>query len=233
MVTAEPVLMKKLIPLTLLALTATAGAQSLSGVQLGLTGGYASGLSGEIFVLTPNVVGPVGVKVGVATTRAADAINDAAPTGLGGSLATYGDLKKPTSQGGFGYSESGSSTVTSVDATYGLGEVAPGIDATLYGGGRYGMFRATFGDDATYTNYSSNAFGVGAGAMVSYALTGSLSLVGDLGVDHFFAADVNATDKNNNTTTYEAGSQTYAQDTAPFNRPGTNFKARVGIKATF
>ena len=48
MVTAEPVLMKKLIPLTLLALTATAGAQSLSGVQLGLTGGYASGLSGEI-----------------------------------------------------------------------------------------------------------------------------------------------------------------------------------------
>lgn len=233
MVTAEPVLMKKLIPLTILALTATAGAQSLSGVQLGLTGGYAGGLSGEIFVLTPNVVGPVGVKVGVATTRSADAINDAAPTGLGGSLATYGDLKKPTSQGGFGYSESGSATVTSVDATYGLGEVAPGIDATLYGGGRYGMFRATFGDDATYTNYSSNAFGVGAGAMVSYALTGGLSLVGDLGVDHFFAADVNATDKNNNTTTYKAGSQTYAQDTAPFNRPGTNFKARVGVKATF
>lgn len=62
--------MKKLLPMTLLtiaATTATAGAQSLSGVELGLTGGYAYGLSGEFFVHAPNVAGPVGVKAGCPT----------------------------------------------------------------------------------------------------------------------------------------------------------------------
>lgn len=230
MVTAEPVLMKKLIPLTLLALTATAGAQSLSGVQLGLTGGYASGLSGEIFVLTPNVVGPVGVKVGVATTRSADAIRDSSAYGLGvAPTPTFGDAK----QQGLA-TESGSQTVVSLDGTYALGEVAPGVDSSLYAGGRYGMFSATadYGSAGRQT-YRSNAFGVGAGALVSYALTGNLSLVGDVGVDHFFDATVTSDDGRGNIDTIATNDGSYRELTSPFVRPGTNFKARVGIKATF
>lgn len=224
MVTAEPSLMKTFIPLTLLALTATAGAQSLSGVQLGLTGGYASGLSGEIFVLTPNVAGPVGVKVGVATTRAADAINDSSDIGAGPFSAAKAN----------GATESGSHTVTSVDATYGLGEVAPGVQATLYGGGRYGAFKSTesYGNSGSVT-YSSNSFGIGAGAMVNYALTGNLGLVGDLGVDHYFKSNIN-------TSTSTGGSDSFAPNEAGYDtldnrfvRPGTTFKARVGVTYNF
>ena len=138
-------LMKKLLPITLLtvaATTATAGAQSLNGIELGLTGGYASGLSGEFFVHAPNVAGPVGVKAGVAYTRAADAINDSSPElpGISGPNDTFGKAKAEGRA-----SESGSHTVVSLDGTYGLGELTPGVDATLYGGGRYGMFRSEIG----------------------------------------------------------------------------------------
>ncbi|WP_343760103.1 hypothetical protein [Deinococcus depolymerans] len=217
--------MKKLIPLTLLALTATtAGAQSLNGVQLGLTGGYASGLSGEIFVLTPNVVGPVGVKVGVATTRAADAINDDSDIGSGKFSAAKAN----------GATESGMHTVTSMDATYSLGEVAPGVNATLYGGGRYGAFNATesYGNSGSVT-YSTNSFGVGAGAMVNYALTGNLGLVGDLGVDHFFKNTINTTTSTGGSDSFTTTDAGYQAIDNRFVRPGTNFKARVGVTYNF
>ncbi|PTA69049.1 hypothetical protein [Deinococcus arcticus] len=227
--------MKMLLPATLLTLVAgTAGAQSLNGIELGLTGGYAGGLSGEFFVHAPNVVGPIGVKAGVAYTRAADAINDSAPTGLGpGSLATYGDLKKPTSQGGLGYTESGSHTVASLDGTYSVGELAPGVGAALYAGGRYGMFRSDIGDSSQRTSYSSNAFGLGAGVMLSYALTGGLSLVGDLGVDTFFQSGITTNDNRGNTTTTNPGQGDYNTVSNIFVRPGTVFKARIGVKTTF
>ncbi|MFC6748588.1 hypothetical protein [Deinococcus aquaticus] len=224
--------MKNLIPLTILAIaasTATAGAQSLSGVELGLTGGYAGGLSGEAFVHAPNVIGPVGVKAGVAVTRSADAINDSSKDALG---TTFADRKKND-----GFTESGSQTVVSLDGTYSLGEVAPGVDTTLYAGGRYGMFRATETANSTSSNvYSSNSFGIGAGVMASYALSGNISLVGDLGVDHFFKNTINVDSTNaGNTTTYNypTSDADYAYNDSRFVRPGTNFKARVGIKATF
>lgn len=229
MLADEPTLMKNLIPLTILALTATAGAQSLSGVQLGLTGGYAGGLSGEAFVHAPNVVGPVGVKAGVAVTRSADAINDSSKDALG---TTFADRKKND-----GFTESGSQTVVSLDGTYSLGEVAPGVDTTLYAGGRYGMFRATETANSTSsTSYSSNSFGIGAGVMASYALSGNISLVGDLGVDHFFKNTINVAATNGGTTSefsYPTSDSDYAYNDGRFVRPGTNFKARVGVKATF
>ena len=222
--------MKKLLPITLLtvaATTATAGAQSLNGIELGLTGGYASGLSGEFFVHAPNVAGPVGVKAGVAYTRAADAINDSSPElpGISGPNDTFGKAKAEGRA-----SESGSHTVVSLDGTYGLGELTPGVDATLYGGGRYGMFRsvADFGSLGS-TTYSSNAFGIGAGVMVSYALTGGLSLVGDLGVDHYFKSTIRTDDGNGNTDSIATNDGSYSTFDNTFVRPGTVFKARVEI----
>lgn len=227
--------MKKLISLTILTAAATAGAQSFNNLELGLTGGYAGGLSGEVFVHAPNVVGPVGVKVGVAYTRPSDAINDASPEipGLSRPNETFGAAKQAGRA-----TESGSHTVVSVDGTYGLGEVAPGVDTLVYGGVRYGMFSATeqYGTNRTAT-YSSNAFGLGAGAMASYALTGNLSLVGDLGADYFFNSAINVnttrTDGSKYSDRYETNDGSYAENGARFVRPGTSFKARIGIKYMF
>ncbi|GGL67005.1 hypothetical protein GCM10010840_01210 [Deinococcus aerolatus] len=219
--------MKKLISLTILAAAATAAAQSFNNIELGLTGGYAGGLSGEAFVHAPNVVGPVGIKVGVAYTRPSDSIRDSSDIGAG----PFSGYKAA------GATESGSATVISVDGTYGLGEVAPGIDTMVYGGARYGMFKGTedYGSGLT-TTYSSNSFGLGAGAMASYALTGNLSLVGDLGADYFFKSTI---DRKTNTAagptsdSYATGDANYNDFNNRFVRPGTNFKARLGIKYMF
>ncbi|GGL05745.1 hypothetical protein [Deinococcus radiotolerans] len=219
--------MKTLLPaalLTIAATTATAGAQSLNGLELGLTGGYASGLSGEIFVHAPNVAGPVGIKAGLAYTRASDAINDSSDLGVG----TFGSYKAN------GATEYGSHTTASLDATYGMGELSPGVDATLYGGARYGMFRSTEDYGATgSTTYSASAFGIGAGVMVSYALTGNLSLVGDLGVDQYFKSNINVTGTNTDSTTIARNDALYPSIDNRFVRPGTVFKARIGVKTSY
>ncbi|WP_019585826.1 hypothetical protein [Deinococcus apachensis] len=236
--------MKKVLALTLCAGLATAGAQTttttisatpvmtgLNGVELGLTGGYANGLSGEVFVHVPNVAGPFGVKAGVALTRPSDAINDNAKFTNTGTSAdiTFGDLKQAT-----GATESGSYTVFSLDGTYNLGEVSPGLSTALYAGGRYGMFHSNVTSENDTTTFASNEFGIGAGVMVSYPLTGNLSLVGDLGVDQFFKGTINVRSSDgttNDSITPSDGSYPFYNDLVV--RPGTVFKARVGIKTTF
>lgn len=237
--------MKKVLALTLCAGLATAGAQTttttisatpvtagLNGVELGLTGGYANGLSGEVFVHVPNVAGPFGVKAGVALTRAADAINDNSPVDPTGIIFpttyTFGQAKADGDA-----SESGSHTIFSLDGTYNVGEVSPGLSTTLYAGGRYGMFRANEVFNEQTTTYRSNSFGIGAGVMLSYALTGNLSLVGDLGVDQFFRSSITTSDQSGNTDTFATNDAGYSDISNRFVRPGTVFKARVGIKTTF
>ncbi|EYB67903.1 hypothetical protein DEIPH_ctg031orf0046 [Deinococcus phoenicis] len=229
--------MKKLLALTLSAGLATAGAQTystgLNGVELGLTGGYAGGLSGEAFVHVPNVAGPIGVKAGVSFTRPSDSINDNSPVDPVGVLFpttyTFGQAKADGVA-----TESGSRTVVSLDGTYSLGEVTPGVGTTLYAGGRYGMFRSTadYGNSGS-TTYSSSAFGIGAGVMVSYALAGNISLVGDLGIDQFFGSSINVTSSNGNVDTYTRSDAGYNDVSNQFVRPGTVFKARIGIKTSF
>lgn len=223
---------------TALATAATAGAQS---IELGLTGGYAGGLSGEVFIHSPNVIGPVGVKFGVAYARAADAINDSAPYDPSGVIFpttyTFGNAKQSTASGGQDATESGTHIIVGLDATYGLGELAPGIETTLYAGGRYGMFRSTEAVSGASTTYSSNGLGLGGGAMVSYALTGNLSVVGDLGADYFFKGPIGISSKKaDGTTTTDSISRNDA-NYATFNnrvvRPGVEFKARIGIKYSF
>ncbi|MBB5233422.1 hypothetical protein [Deinococcus budaensis] len=236
--------MKKILALTLSAALATAGAQSvntipatpigtgLSGVELGLTGGYAGGLSGELFVHVPNVAGPVGVKAGVSYTRAADAINDASPVDPTGlffpTTYTFGQAKADGDA-----SESGSRTVFSLDGTYNLGQLSPGLSSTLYAGGRYGMFRSTEVFNEQPLVYTSSAFGLGAGVMLSYPVSGNLSLVGDLGVDQFFGSSITTRDADGNTDTFRSGEANYNDVSSRFVRPGTVFKARIGIKTTF
>lgn len=229
-----------LVAITALATAATAGAQTF---ELGLTGGYAGGLSGEAFIHSPNLVGPVGVKFGVAYARAADAIRDSNTDALGN---TFADYKRPTSEGGLGATESGTHTIVGLDATYGLGELAPGIDTTLYAGGRYGMFSSTedYGSGGR-TTYKANSFGLGGGAMISYALTGNLSLVGDLGADYFFKNGFTYTKYNSagaaqpcvsgdaNTVCAVNSANPSASLDDRFVRPGVQFKARVGIKYVF
>ncbi|SMB93817.1 hypothetical protein [Deinococcus hopiensis] len=235
--------MKKLLAMTISAAFATAGAQTLTstglnGVELGLTAGYANGLSGEAFVHAPNVVGPFGIKAGVSFTRAADAINDNSPLLPGISNPndpnqTFGAAK---SRGEV--TESGSHTIASLDGTYGFGELTPGVDATVYAGARYGMFRSVenYGSNGTL-GYSSSSFGVGGGLMVSYALTGNLSLVGDLGVDQFFNSTINTTttapDGSASSDSFATNEAGYADISNRFVRPGTVFKARIGVKTTF
>lgn len=220
--------MKKLLALTLSAGLATAGAQTfsttgtgLNGVELGLTGGYAGGLSGEVFIHAPNVAGPIGVKAGVAYTRAtaANAIN------------TSDDLIVLDA------ARSGSRTVFSVDGTYNLGEISPGLSTALYGGGRYGLFRSVedYGEGAS-NSYSTNAFGIGAGVMVSYPISGTLSVVGDLGVDQFFRSSITQTTARADRTDVDViatNDGSYDAVSNRFVRPGTVFKARIGIKTSF
>lgn len=239
--------MKKVLALTLCTGLATAGAQTttttisavpvtagLNGVELGLTGGYANGLSGEVFVHVPNVAGPFGVKAGVALTRAADAINDNSPLLPGISDPNDPNQTFGAAKGRGEASESGSHTVFSLDGTYNVGEVSPGLSTTLYAGGRYGMFRGTedYGSEGS-TTYTSNAFGIGAGVMASYALTGNLSLVGDLGVDQFFRSSITRRDSDGNSDTFQTNEGGYSDISNRFVRPGTVFKARIGIKTTF
>ncbi|MFC4636908.1 hypothetical protein [Deinococcus hohokamensis] len=222
--------MKKFLALSVIALTATAGAQTFSTqpFELGLTGGYASGLSGEVFVHAPYVAGPFGVKAGVAFSRPSAPFNDNAS--FGG--VTYGDLKRTVQASGTQVTETGSNVVVGVDGTYSLGELAPGLDASLYAGGRYGMFNrsVSFGSDTT--TYTINAFGIGAGVMASYPLSGNISLIGDLGVDHFFDAPVTTSDSNSSSTV-NPGESGYSDTRNLVNFPGTYFKARVGFKFMF
>lgn len=226
---------KALIVAAIAAATSSASAQfvsgsSLNGVELGLSAGYASGLSGGAFVHVPNVAGPVGLRASVDYVRPSDALRDDVDVGAGSglTLGTFGSFK-----GRGQATESGSQTMLGLDGTYSLGEIAPGVDATAYAGGRYGRFSATetyAGSNANSQTTTTNAFGIGAGAMLSYALAGNISLFGDLGLDHYFPSTLsNGTDAG----TYAPGEAGYNDVRSRFAFPGTVVKAKIGVKLSY
>ncbi|KQR27916.1 hypothetical protein [Deinococcus sp. Leaf326] len=226
---------KALIAAAIAAASCSAGAQfvsgsSLNGVELGLSAGYASGLSFGSFVHVPNVAGPVGVRASVDYVRPSDALRDDVDVGAGTglTLGTFGSYKS----GGVA-TESGSQTLLGLDGTYSLGEIAPGVDATAYAGGRYGRFSATetYADSKRNSQTTTtNAFGIGAGAMVSYALAGNISLFGDVGLDHYFPSTLsNGTDAG----TYAPGEPGYNDLRSRFAFPGTVVKAKIGVKLSY
>ena len=114
----------------------------------------------------------------------------------------------------------------SLDGTYALGQVAPGLNSLVYAGGRYGLFQGAINYEGESTTYSSSNFGVGAGVMLSYPVGNNLSLVGDLGVDQFFNGAVTVRQSSGEPTDSGAAQGIYRQ-------PGTVFKARIGIKTGF
>ncbi|WP_261664335.1 hypothetical protein [Deinococcus sp. Marseille-Q6407] len=218
--------MKKILTVAVLAALGVAGAQSgartqvgQSGVELGLTGGYAGGTGAEVFVHVPAVAGPMGVKVSGSFANIKDAVNDEAVTG---GLFDFAQA---------GYTESGSQTVFGVDGTYRLGQVAQGADTLVYAGGRYGAFKANVSDGNGKTStYSSSAFGVGGGLQVAYPVANNVSVVGDLGVDQFFGGNITYTDSSGRSETSRPGDPAYATQDEIFNQPSTDIKAKVGVK---
>ncbi|MFC5847461.1 hypothetical protein [Deinococcus petrolearius] len=227
--------MKNALIVAVIAASSSAGAQfvsgsSLNGIELGLSAGYASGLSGGTFVHVPNVAGPVGIRASVDYVRPSDSVRDDVDVGAGTglTLGTFGSFKANGQA-----TESGSQTLLGLDGTYSLGQVAPGVEATAYAGGRYGRFSATetyAGSAANSQTTTTNAFGIGAGAMFSYALAGNISLFGDLGLDHYFPSTLsNGTD----TGTYAPGEAGYNELRSRFAFPGTVVKAKIGVKLSY
>ncbi|MFD2608363.1 hypothetical protein ACFSR9_02775 [Deinococcus taklimakanensis] len=226
--------MNKLLSLTTLALI-TAGSASAQSVvyrqplELGLTGGYAGGLSGEAFVHAPNVAGSVGIKAGVAVSKNRGSVN----------------FKNINPDSGFGYFAEfcqtigcrleGTDIVVSLDGTYNLGEFVPGVDVSLYAGPRYGIFTRNFAvseQDGSLT-FDSKAFGLGAGVLASYALTPTASIIADLGANHFFNSPISFGGSNTPSETVDPSDPSHKDLREFSNMPGTQFKARVGVKFGF
>ena len=233
---------KALLTLSALGLAASAGAQVipatplsspstslLSRLDLGLTGGYVGGGGFQVFVDYNNLIGPVGARLSISSSSNGDGFNDDADLS-GGLLGTIGQQKA----NGNISEERALRQTFGLDATYPLGQPLPGIATSVYGGLRYGSFtsRLTYRDGQS-TDYKSAAFGVGIGSQAAYLLTRNISIVGDLGVDQYFnKSDITAS-SGNNTDTFKAGEGGYAAVDNVVNRPGTVFKAMIGVKYSF
>ncbi len=222
------------LTLTIVAATATtAGAQTftpnLNNVELGLNAGYQQGLSGGLTLRAANIAGPVGIRVGIDYSNVSDALNDNAAFLPGVTVAQ----RKAA-----GDKEYGSSTTASLDATYDLPAVAPGFNAYVYGGARYNMFSASLDQSSSGSGtvtYTTNQFGLGAGVAAGYAITGNLSLTGDLGVDYYFPSSFNTNTGGVNGTgdTYKPGEGGYTEIDTLVNQPSTAFKAKIGLAYRF
>lgn len=226
--------MKNYVVLTIAAAAlATANAQTftsnLNNVELGLTGGYQGGLSGGLTLRAGNVAGPLGFRIGVDYTNVSDALNDNAAFLPGVTVAQ----RKAA-----GDKESGSSTTVALDATYDLPSTVAGVNAYVYGGGRYNNFSATLDQTSSGSGkvtYSTSQFGLGAGVAAGYALTGNLSLTGDLGLDYYFPSDfsTNTGGVNGTGDTFKRGQGGYDDVNTLVNQPTTSFKAKLGLAYRF
>lgn len=221
---------------TIVAATlATANAQTfspnLNNVELGLNAGYQQGLSGGLTLRAANVAGPLGFRVGIDYSMVNDALNDSAAY-IPGTGVTVASRKVA------GDKESGNSTTASLDATYDLPSALPGVNAYVYGGVRYNLFNASLNQSASgagTVTYSTNQLGLGAGVAAGYALTGNLSLTGDLGVDYYFPSSfsTNTGGVNGTGDTYQRGQGGYDEVNTLVNQPSTSVKAKIGLAYRF
>ena len=83
--------------------------------------------------------------------------------------------------------------------------------------------------------YSTGQFGLGAGVAAGYALTGNLSLTGDLGLDYYFPSDfsTNTGGVNGTGDTFKRGEGGYDDVNTLVNQPTTSFKAKLGLAYRF
>ncbi len=231
--------MKNLVALTVSTLVAgtlaTATAQTftpnLSNVELGLSAGYQQGLTGGVSVRAGNIAGPVGIRVSADHASVKDSLNDNAEA-IPGTGITVAQRKAA------GDTESGSSTTVGIDATYDLPSMVPGVNAYVYGGARYNNFSATLDQTSSGSGkvtYTTNQFGLGAGVAAGYAITGNLSITGDIGVDHYFGGSfsTNTGGVNGTGDTYNKGEGGYAEIDNLVNQPVTSVKAKIGLAYRF
>ena len=113
-----------------------------------------------------------------------------------------------------------------------------GFNAYVYGGARYNMFSASLDQSSSGSGtvtYTTNQFGLGAGVAAGYAITGNLSLTGDLGVDYYFPSSFNTNTGGVNGTgdTYKPGEGGYTEIDTLVNQPSTAFKAKIGLAYRF
>lgn len=204
--------MKKLLPaVVVLSLVGAASAQTKQPIEVGAGVGYAGGLTGELTVHAPSVIGGVGVR------------GDVSYTGLSTPL-------KDVVQGN---TASGSNITMGLGATYPvMSDANTGLNAYVHGGVRYSIAKATeTTPDKKAASHSKNGFGIGGGVQVSYPIMSGLQATADLGVDHIFPADINVTEVGGNVKQYKPGAGDYEK--AKFYSAGTNFKARIGVKTSF
>lgn len=211
----------RLLMFSALTLFSTATGQSSRGLEVSVTGGWANGFSGEVSLHKPDFFGSFGVRGAVAFT-AADGMNDDALIDPVNDPRPFWKAKEE------GAEESGGHTLLSLDGTYNLGEIIPGIEAMAYMGPRYGMFRASETYKGKIKTANMNAFGLGAGAQATMALAGPYSLVADLGMDQYFES---ALDTSNGV--FEPDAEKYNEQRNRYSFPGAVFKARLGFKMVF
>jgi len=101
-----------------------------------------------------------------------------------------------------------------LDATYDFGQPVPGVATSIYGGPRYGQLTLRQGGSGENVT-STGALGLGVGAQVGYLLTNAFSFTAEVGLDQYLGTDEKA-----------------ASQATP-ERPGTVFKALLGIKYRF
>jgi hypothetical protein len=231
--------MKNIVALTVSTLAAatiaTAGAQTftpnLNNVELGLNAGYQQGLSGGITLRAANIAGPIGARASIDYNNVSDSLNDNAAY-IPGTGVTVASRKAA------GDTESGKSVTVGLDATYDLPSMVPGVNAYVYGGARYNNFSATLDESSSglgSVTYSTSQFGLGAGVAAGYAITGNLSVTGDLGVDYYFPSSfsTNTGGVNGTGDTYNPGEGGYAEVDNLVNQPTTSFKAKIGLAYRF
>lgn len=197
----------KLIALSALTLVSIAGAQSMSApVQLGLSAGYGSGLTGEASVRADRVAGDFGARATASYARVAANQN---------------------------VNEGGTDVVLGVDALYPLAMASADmpVDLSAYAGARYGIFTRSDNSAGT-TVFDSKSFGIGAGVLADYMLTEQLGLNLDLGVNHFFPADIHGRDATTSGTVSPSDAD-YASVRSSLDLPSTAFKARIGVTFKF
>jgi hypothetical protein len=238
--------MNKFLMTAALAGLCAAGAQSVSvsvappaSLDLGISAGYAGGLSGALSLTARNLGGTnIGLRGSVSYTNLPDSLNDNESLVLGlpaGGLTSVGGQKAA-----FEGREAGRNLTLGLDGLFHLGYNADsGLGANVYGGVRYNLFQgslttqSTSGSNTIFVN--TNQLGVGGGVVAFYPLAGNLFLTGDLGVDHFFNAPITISNPSSNAGSQTAapGSANYAQADSLANQPKTVLKAKVGLSVRF
>lgn len=209
------------------------GGTFLNALEVGLTGGYAGGGSGQLFVDSHNLAGSFGARLSLGRSSREGGFGDSADlsgSDLNGPPGSVGQQNKS----GLIRGTRASAFTFGLDATYDLGQPVPGVATSLYGGLRYGQFNSRLtASGGPVTDYASSAFGLGLGTQIGYLLTNNFSIIGDLGFDRYFGGGPITRRGGKRAVTFRPGEAGYDAVNRVVERPGLVFKALLGVKYSF